>query len=148
MSSLLIALFVFICVFGGSIFGQWLSPHLPEAHRSSESHDAVKLATGLISVLAALVLGLLIASIKNSFDTTDSQIRQFASTLILLNETLRDYGPETATTREMLRRYTARAIEDNWPEASSTPVKMENSTPTTITMAAIANNAPLLMAKP
>jgi hypothetical protein len=121
MSSLLIAFIVFICVFSGSMFGQWLSPRLPEHHRSSESHDAVKLATGLISVLAALVLGLLIAGIKNSFDTTDSQIRRFASTLILLNETLRDYGPEAAATRELLRRHTARALEDNWPQEGSAP---------------------------
>lgn len=49
----------------------------------------------MISVLAALVLRLLAASVKNAFDATDSQIRQFASTLILLNETLKDYGPET-----------------------------------------------------
>ena len=46
----------------------------------------------MISVLASLVLGLLIASIKNSFDTTDGQMRTFAANLILLDQTLRDYG--------------------------------------------------------
>jgi hypothetical protein len=30
MSSLLTATIVFICVFAGSSFGQWLSPRLPE----------------------------------------------------------------------------------------------------------------------
>ena len=102
-------------------------PRLPEHHRSSETHDAIKLTTGMISVLAALVLGLLTASVKNAFDTTDAQIRQFAATLILLNETLRDYGPETASIRDLLRRYAARALEDNWPEESSTPVKIEDT---------------------
>lgn len=131
MSSLLTAAIVFSCVFAGASFGQWLNPRLPEHHRSSESHDAVKLTTGMISVLAALVLGLLTASVKNAFDATDSQIRQFASTLILLDETLKDYGPETAQARDLLRRYTERALEDNWPQESASgarlPVRMEDT---------------------
>jgi hypothetical protein len=131
MSSLSTAAIVFVCVFAGSCLGQWLSPRLPEHHRNTESHDAVKLTTGMISVLAALVLGLLTASVKNAFDATDSQIRQFASTLILLNETLKDYGPETAQARELLRAYTERALEDNWPQESSSaarqPVRMEDT---------------------
>jgi Protein of unknown function (DUF4239) len=126
MSSLTIAAVVLACIFSGSLFGMWLSYRLPENHRSPESRDAVKLATGMLSVLAALVLGLLIASVKSSFDSTDAQIRQFAATLILLNQTLGDYGPETAEARQMVRHYTARALEDNWPTEGSTPVRMED----------------------
>src|SRR5271169_3021100 len=126
MSSLAITAIVLACVLAGSLLGMWLGCRLPEPHQSAASHDAVKLATGMLSVLAALVLGLLIAGVKNSFDTTDTQIRQFAATLILLNQTLADYGPETAEARQMVRRYTARALEDNWPEEGSTPVRMED----------------------
>jgi hypothetical protein len=118
---------IFVCVFLGSIFGMWLGHRLPEHHRSAESHDAVKLITGMLSVLAALVLGFLIASVKNGFDNTDSQIRHFAATLILLNETLKDYGPETEPARDLLRRYTARALDDNWPADRSTPVRLEDT---------------------
>ena len=125
MSSLTIAAIVFACIFSGSLFGMWLN-QLPERRRSPESRDAVKLATGMLSVLAALVLGLLIASVKNSFDSTDGQIRRFSATLILLNQTLGDYGPETIEARQLLRRYTARALDDNWPEESDQPVRMED----------------------
>ncbi len=103
----------------------WLGGRLPEHHRSAESHDAVKLATGMLSVLAALVLGLLIASVKNAFDNTNSEIRHFAATLILLHQTLADYGPETAEPRAMLRRYSGLALADNWPE-DEVPVRMED----------------------
>jgi hypothetical protein len=126
MSSLTIASIVLGCVLAGALFGMWLGCRLPEPHRSAESHDAIKLATGMLSVLAALVLGLLIASVKNSFDTTDAQIRHFAATLILLNQTLADYGPETAEARDMLRRYTHRALADNWPTDKAAPIKMED----------------------
>lgn len=126
MSSLTVTAIVMCCVVAGSALGMWLSYRLPEPHRSAQSHEAIKLATGMLSVLAALVLGLLIASVKNSFDTTDTQIRHFAATLILLNQTLADYGPETAAARGMLRRYTDRALADNWPDDKATPVQMED----------------------
>jgi uncharacterized membrane protein SirB2 len=126
MSSYVVTAIVMCCVVAGSAFGMWLSYRLPEPHRSTQSHDAIKLATGMLSVLAALVLGLLIASVKNSFDTTDTQIRHFAATLILLDQTLADYGPQTDEARGMLRRYTDRALADNWPEDKAARVQMED----------------------
>jgi hypothetical protein len=126
LSSLAVAGIALLCVMGGSALGMWLGGRLPEPHRNSDSRDAVKLATGMLSVLAALVLGLLIASVKNSFDTTDAQIRQFASTLIMLNQTLEDYGSDAAAPRVMLREYTARALADNWPPDKAAPIRMED----------------------
>ena len=48
----------------------------------------------MISLLAALVLGLLVATAKNKFDTDNQQIEQFAANLMLLNRGLVNYGPE------------------------------------------------------
>ena len=127
MDSYFIASLVFVCVFAGSLFGLCLNVWLPEKHRSTASHDAIKLGTGMISVLASLVLGLLTASIKNSFDTTDGQLRGFAASLILLDQTLRDYGPETGQARQLVRTYTKQSIEDHWPQESDHPVEMENT---------------------
>jgi hypothetical protein len=127
MDSYLLASIVFACVFAGSMLGLWLNAWLPENHRSAASHDAIKLGTGMISVLASLVLGLLTAGIKNSFDTTDGQIRTFAANLILLDETLRDYGPDATNARKLLHDYTARAIEDQWPQEAGQRVRMEDT---------------------
>ena len=49
---------------------------LPEHHLSAESKDVVKLAMGLIATMPALVLGLLIASAKSSFDAQSSELKQ------------------------------------------------------------------------
>jgi len=48
----------------------FLRTALPGHHLSDESRDVVKLATGLVGTMAALVLGLLVASAKGSFDGT------------------------------------------------------------------------------
>jgi len=42
--------------------------------------------------LASLVLGLLVSTAKSSYDATETKIQNYAAELILLNETLRDYG--------------------------------------------------------
>lgn len=126
MSSLTITAIVLCCLIAGSLLGLWFGARLPEPYRSPESRDAIKLATELLSVFAALVLGLLIASTKSAFDTTDAQIRQFATTLILLHQTLADYGPETAEPRMMLRSYTARALADNWQGDRASPKEIED----------------------
>jgi hypothetical protein len=63
------------------------------------------------------------AGVKGSFDTTDTPVLRFAAALILLDETLRDDRPEAAAARDMLRRYTARALDDNWPTDNRSPIR-------------------------
>jgi hypothetical protein len=62
------------------------------------------MATGLIGTLAALVLGLLIASAKSSFDQKINQVRQMTATIILLDDLLAQCGPEAAPARTRLRQ--------------------------------------------
>ena len=89
---------------------------LPEHHLSDESKDAVKLGIGMIATLAALVLGLLIASAKGHFDTMNSGLTQTGSKIILLDRTMAHYGPETKEARDLLRLSVASAIDQLWPK--------------------------------
>jgi hypothetical protein len=74
----------------------------------------------MLSVLASLVLGLLVATVKTSYDTTDHSVRGYSADLILLHETLRDYGQGAAARPiDLLRRYTERVMADTWPETGS-----------------------------
>jgi hypothetical protein len=98
-----VASIVLACVFGGALLGMFLRTVLPEHHLSDESKEVVKLVTGLVATLSALVLGLLIASAKGSFDTINESFRQAAAKIILLDRTLAQYGPETKELREQLR---------------------------------------------
>jgi len=69
----------------------------------------------MIATVSALVLGLLVASAKNTFDTTEQEITDRAAKIIFLDRLLADYGPETKATREQLRRTVAASIELIWP---------------------------------
>ena len=60
---------VLACVLGGMVLGMFLRNRLPKHHLSGDTKDVVKLGTGLIGTIAALVLGLLIASANSTFQT-------------------------------------------------------------------------------
>ena len=62
LSSQIIFLVSAGCIFGGAVLGLLLSGLLPEGHLRDKSKDTVKVVTGMIATLAALVLGLLISS--------------------------------------------------------------------------------------
>lgn len=104
MGHFAIALLVFGCVFASALIGLYLSDMLPEHHLSEDSIDVLKLATGVIATMAALVLGLLISSAKGSFDTVNRELVQNAARLIQLDRTLAQYGAESNEIRELLKR--------------------------------------------
>ena len=101
---------VYACVSGGALFGIYLHRIVPSEHINEQTRQIVNVAIGLIATLAALVLGLLVASAKNSFDGRANKIKQSSARIVLLDRTLRQYGPEAKEAREVLRSLTERRI--------------------------------------
>ncbi len=128
MSSLIICAIVFACLFGGAMLGMILRPILPAHHLSKESQDVLKVGTGLIATMAALVLGLLVASAKGSFDTQKAELGQLSANVILLDRLLRHYGPETNEIRRLHRDAVAATLERMWPEDGSPPGQSQPTT--------------------
>ena len=121
MSAQAISLIAFGCIFGGTALGMILRFILPEHHLSEESRDVVKLGAGMIATLAALVLGLMIASAKGNFDTMTSELKQSGSKIILLDRTLAEYGTEAGEIRILLKKMVVSVIDSVWPENSASP---------------------------
>lgn len=115
MSALSVAAIVFACAAGGVILGFCLQKVLPEAHLSPESKDIIKLGTGLVATMAALVLGLLIGAAKSSFDAERDGLAKLATDVVLLDRTLAHYGAETADARKKLANVVSHMLEALWP---------------------------------
>jgi hypothetical protein len=116
MNPIAISLIVLACALGGSLLGIILVFVLPKEHLTADSKDLIKLGTGLIGTMAALILGLLLASTKDSFETTRKELTQLAANVGLLDRVLAHYGPETKESRDWLRRGVERGIEQLWSE--------------------------------
>src|SRR5690348_12700034 len=92
----------------------WLGNALPERHLDAETKELIKLGVGLIGTMAALLLGLLVASAKSSYDTRSSEVSQLAANVILLDRALAHYGPEAGEARGILRTAIATMIAEVW----------------------------------
>ena len=121
MSPLTISCVVFGCLCAGAVLGMALRAMLPEHHLEAESTDLIKVAMGLIGTMSALVLGLLVASAKSSFDTQRNGVAQMAGNVMFLDRTLARYGPESADVRAALRSAVQDTIERTWPSQSRQP---------------------------
>lgn len=95
MNATFIALASAGCIFSGALLGLLLQRLLPNHHLSKETQDIVKLSAGTIATLTAMVLGLLVSSAKNSFDTMNNGVVQSSAKIILLDRV----GGRSARTR-------------------------------------------------
>ena len=116
MTALLVSLVTFALVFGGALLGMYFRNALSEDHLREDVRDVIKLSTGLIGTMAALVLGLLIASAKSSYDTKSTEIKQITANFILLDLALEQYGPDAQNLRIALREAIPPLIDQIWNE--------------------------------
>ncbi|HBH87055.1 MAG TPA: hypothetical protein DDY17_05590 [Syntrophaceae bacterium] len=125
MSPLAISFVAFVCIFIGMLIGMFLRVKLPDHHLTDESKDAVKLGIGMIATLAALVLGLLIASARGTFETMNNGLIQTGAKIILLDRTMAHYGPETKEARDLLRLGVASTIDQLWPKRGAQQMEIK-----------------------
>jgi uncharacterized membrane protein YjjP (DUF1212 family) len=126
VSPMAISWVVFACVFGGALLGMLLRKVLPEHHLREDSKDVVKLGMALIATMSALVLGLLIASAKSSYDAQSNEVTQMSANIIQLDRIMARYGSETKEARAVLRR-TALSLDRDWSEATSRSEKIDST---------------------
>jgi hypothetical protein len=97
---------------GATVAGAFISGLLPGHHLSTESKDAIKLATAVVGTLSALALGFLVASAKTTFDDAETELKSSAARLVLLDRVMAQYGPATAEPRALLAALVKARIDD------------------------------------
>lgn len=124
MNYIVVSAITFCLIFGAGLLGMRLRNVLPADHLSDNSKDVVKLGMGLVGTMAALVLGLLIASANESHDAQSSALLEMSAKVISLDRTLASYGPEAQEPRELLHSDVAHIIKQLWPEQMSQMVQL------------------------
>ncbi len=116
MSDLLSAALLLIALLAVAGLAHALLPHLPETHRSADTRDMVRLVSSLIVTFAALVLGLIIASVNTAFFNNGNDMNALAGSVRQTGGCLAAYGSAADPQRLLLRRYLVGVIATTWPE--------------------------------
>ena len=116
MNSLVVSSIVFVCIFAAALVGMAIRRALPEEHVGPDAKEVVRLATGLIATMAAMVLGLLVSSAKSSYDARKNEVAEMSSEVVNIDRLLGKYGPETEDIRAEFRRTVEFGLYRIWPK--------------------------------
>jgi hypothetical protein len=123
MGPIAVSLLAFALAVVGILLGSLMQRMLPEGHLGSDSKEVVKLSMGVVATLAALVLGLLVASAKSTYDARESEINQITANVILLDALLEKYGEGAQAARTSLRQAIPPVVDKIWKEGQSAPLQ-------------------------
>jgi hypothetical protein len=125
MSPALVGTIVFVCTVAGALGWNRLRTALPAHHLDEETRETVRVGIGLVATMTALVLGLVTASAKASFDAVDTAVRHTAMDILTLDRLLARYGPETEPIRGAFQNAVAGRVDALWPRGSSEPTRSD-----------------------
>ena len=130
MNAILLGLITFGCTFTAALLATVIRGRLPAPHLSKESQDVVRLGIGLVATMTALLLGLVTAAARSTFDAQDVAIRNSGAAILTLDRHLARYGPETQPIRDLIRRATAARLAEIWHlEGGMTALQAANGPP-------------------
>jgi hypothetical protein len=85
------------------------------------NRETVKVGIGLIATMTALVLGLVTAAAKSSFDSGSAAVKQAAMNILAVDPALARYGPDTGEIREGMKDLLAARIDAIWSHGLTEP---------------------------
>ncbi|WP_246687592.1 DUF4239 domain-containing protein [Mesorhizobium sp. B3-1-7] len=122
MGEVLVGTAIFACLAGASLVSLMVHERFPAHHLRDDTSAVVRLAANLFVVMSSLMLGLMINSAKNTFESINGNVHTFATEIILLDRTLRHYGPEADSARQSLAAYVQRVVDTSTADSDTTVV--------------------------
>jgi hypothetical protein len=116
LSPIATATLAFFLILGSTVIGTLVRARLPEHHLTGDSKEVIRLATALVATLTGLVLALMFAATRTSFENTSTTVSRLAVNLADLDEHLEDWGPQTLPIRRQLRTDLNVLIDSIWQQ--------------------------------
>jgi len=114
MNSVVIALSTALVTFAGGGLGLLLRRKLPERYTSGRSKDMIAAVSGLMTLLSALVTGLLIWTSYGVYANQSAAVQTFAVHVLQEYLALTEYGAEAAPVQAKLNKRLAGTIDEMW----------------------------------
>jgi hypothetical protein len=127
MPSVYVAAGAAVSVFLCGLLGLWVQSLLPESHTSDRSRDIIGGVVGLLTLLLALVLGLLIWTAYGVTNTQKTELQLLSARALEFDLEMKQYGPEGDPGRELMRTELVWAHEQFWGDESAMAAAYEAS---------------------
>jgi hypothetical protein len=114
--AVVVAGLVFLSGIGGLVYQTWD----PRNEEVNETRDLINRLTGLVATMSALVLGLLIASANNFYNSQKTGLETVSARVLALDGVLRRYGPDAKPARETLKELITGSYTHVWQGDKST----------------------------
>ena len=114
MGSAQFSVTVAVVMLAAGLLGLALQGRLPEKHTTGGSRDMILAVAGLLTLLCALVTGLLIWTAYGVYSGQNMQIQAFAAKMMQLDMALSDYGPDAIPVRAHIRETLGKTIDQVW----------------------------------
>lgn len=115
MNEFIVSVAIFFCLVFAALGSLLMSAKVPAHYRHDDTHNVIRLAANIFVVATSLVLGLMLNSAKNTFESVDRNVHALATDLVLLDRSLRHYGMEASSVRQQLAVYVRQAVAGTWP---------------------------------
>jgi hypothetical protein len=116
LSPVVAAVGAFVLIVAGTMIGTLVRARMPEHHLTGDSKEVIRLATALVATLTGLVLALMFAATRTSFEHTSAAVSRLAVSFTELDEVLEDYGSEALPIRKQLRVDLGPLMDSMWQE--------------------------------
>ena len=105
---------VAVAVFAAGAIGLFLQHLLPDRFTTGGPRDMIGAVVGLLTLLSALVLGLLIWTAYSVYSGQNLAVQTLAAKDLQLDLALADYGPDATPLRTLIREQIGKTIDQIW----------------------------------
>jgi hypothetical protein len=123
MNSIAVSSIVFLSILASGLVGMVVRRAIAADRLGSGEKEGARLVTGLMTTMAAVVLGMLVSSAKASYDARTNEIAEISSQIVTIDRMLSKYGTETAEMRAQFRLLVEASVNRIWP--AQAPVHVE-----------------------
>jgi hypothetical protein len=125
MSSIVVTSIVFASILGSGLVGIAVRRAIPVDYLGSGEKEVARLVTGLMTTMAAIVLGMLVSSAKASYDARTNEVAEISSEVVTIDRMLSKYGEETAEIRAQFRLLVQAGVNRIWPTQSTVQTELK-----------------------
>ncbi len=125
----IVSVVIFALILGAGILGLWAHTRLPESVKDENARSVVGQVTGIVSLLLALVLGTLIGTSFGFFGAQKTELETLSSQILMLDQALTQYGPETKPARDRLKESVEQSYNTFWGAAEPDPKLLSVTVP-------------------